>query len=183
MSIILITASNELPVSLCGFKNHINFSGTSKDESLELMLRAAVDEAQVYTGLQIMPAIYETRLPAFESKVKLYPAPVTGVNSVVYFNAANEAVAMASGTDFYIDIDAKPAEVNFLNIPEVYPYRSDAVKINYGTGYASAELVPYAIKAAILLAAGGMYVNPTDAVRALPTASKSLLRNYRMFDE
>lgn len=182
-SIKLISADENHPVDLTGFKNHIGFTvaDTGRDTQFALLIGAAAADAEHYSGLRFMPAIYEERFAAFETPIYLDKNPITGINSVKYFNATNEEITMVSGTDYYFDIEAKPAELHFINTPGTYNKRADAVVINYGAGYTTAADVPDDIKAAILLAAANLYFNPGDAVRNLPTASKSLLRNYRTY--
>ena len=185
-SLKLISDSNfNSPVDITGFKNHIGFSidDTSRDSELSLLLDAATDEAQSFTGLQILPAIYELQLKNFTKAVEIGIYPVTGVNQVSYFDSSNEEQILVSGTDYYVDVVSSPAEVHFINTFTPHEYRNDAVVINFGAGYANAEKVPPLIKAAILLAAAAMYVNPADSVRALPTASRSLLRQYRQHNK
>lgn len=179
----LITASSELPVALTGFKDHINFSGDSKDDNLELLLRAATAEAESHTGRQFLPAIYELQLPGFPASgvAEIDKLPVTGVNSVKYFNADGDETTLTSGTDYYVDIVAEPAKVSFVNTYPVKENKAATVIINFGCGYASQSEVPKDIQAAILLSAADLYVNPSDSVRNIPTKSKALLRNYRLF--
>jgi uncharacterized phiE125 gp8 family phage protein len=181
----LITESSERPVTLTGFKRHINFSvaDTSKDEHFGLLLDIAADEAESFTGRQFMPAIYELQLKDFIEAVEIDICPVTGINQVKYFDASNEEQILVSGTDYYVDVVSEPAEVHFRNTLVPYEYRSDAIVITFGCGYADESLVPPAIKGAILFAATDYYVNPGDTVRNLPTKAKSLLRNYRLFTE
>ncbi|MDH5524526.1 MAG: hypothetical protein OEY01_11120 [Desulfobulbaceae bacterium] len=178
----LISATRtESPVDLTGFKNHIGFSiaDATRDESFTLLLDAATDEAQSYSGLQLLPAIFELQLNEYKQVVLFDIHPVTGINQVKYFDASNEEQILVSGTDYYFNVDANPAELHFINELNIYPYRTDAIVVNFGAGYASAAKVPPLVKAAILLAAANMYVNPADSVRVLPTASRNLLRNYR----
>ena len=186
MSIKLISSTNtESPVDLTGFKNHIGFSvaDTSRDSQFTVLLQAATDAAQLFTGRQFLPAVYEQRFPDFADKITLDKSPVTGINTVNYFNASNEAVTLTSGTDYFVDIAAEPAEIHFKNTYEVYPYRPDAVVVNFGTGYETSDKVPFSIRAAIMLEAADLYTNPANGVRNMPTAAKNLLRNYRIYNE
>lgn len=179
----LISESSDLPVALADFKEHVNFSGTSKDDNFTLLLRAAAREAESFTGRQLMPATYELQLPDFPESgfVTIGKAPVTGISSVKYFNASNEETELVSGTDYYTDVVAEPAEVHFYNTYPVYDKRAGNIIIEFDCGYADAEALPYDIRAAVMLAAADLYVNPSDAVRNISTKSKALLRNYRLF--
>lgn len=175
----LISAGEELPVSVSGFKNAINFNVDGKDDTIELFLKAAVNEAELFTGRQFKITTWELQLSDFADIVEIHKSPITGIDSVVYFNSDNEIVTMSSGTDYYTDIVSEPAKVYFRNKPTVYLYRADAVKITFKTGYINR--LPSDITAAIYMAAGSYFTNPTDAVRQFPTASRNLLRNYRLF--
>jgi uncharacterized phiE125 gp8 family phage protein len=181
MSYKLISSGNELPVSVSGFKNAINFNADGKDDTIELFLKAAINEAELFTGRQFKTQTWELQLTDFSETVLIGKSPVTGINSVVYFNNDNDEVQMTSGTDYYIDTVSEPAEVHFLNTPSVYAYRPDAVKITFTVGHVNG--LHEDVTAAVYMAAGAFFVNPTDSVRQFPTASKNLLRNYRLYNE
>lgn len=178
----LISSSNtESPVLLDDFKNHIGFSTSdeTRDDAFSALLEAATDDAQSFTGLQFLPAQYEQYFSEYNQAVELDMFPVTGINQVKYFDAGNGENILVSGTDYYIELNSNPAKVHFINSFTPYAYREDAIVIQFGAGYESAAKVPPLIKAAILLAAANMYVNPADSVQALPTASRNLLKQYR----
>lgn len=179
MNYKLISADSGAVVSATGFKQAINFNVSGKDETIELMLNAAVSEAELFTGRSFRDSDWEGQLADFETEVTLGKAPVTGVSRVSYYNALNEEVVLAEGTDYTVDVVAEPAVVKFINTYAVYPYRRDAVKIRFQTAYVNG--LPEDVRAAIYLAAGSYFTNPTDQVRQFPTASRGLLRNYRMF--
>ena len=178
----LISATNtDSPVDVDSFKGHIGYSTSdvSRDEEFQLLLEAATEEAQRFTGMQFMPVVYEMHNEDFTEAVELDIYPVTGVTEVKYFDASNEENILVSGTDYFVDVVADPAEVNFITTYTPYQYRNDAVVVTFGAGYTNASKVPPMIKAAIMLAAASLYVNPSDAVRTLPTISRNLLRQYR----
>lgn len=179
LKLISATRTNS-PVDVTGFKEHIGFSGTSKDTLFETYLETATDEAQSFTGRQFLPALFELHLPAFADVVEIEPVPVTGINSVKYYDTSDNLVTLTSGIDYYYSIEAEPATLHFANTYAVSEYRANPVIINFGAGYSTADKVPPLIKAAIKLAAAGLYVSPSDSVRNLPTASRSLLRHYRV---
>ena len=53
------------------------------------------------------------------------------------------------------------------------------VEMTVQTGY---SLLPYAIRAAILLMTGKLFDNPSDSVENLPKASTNLLKHYRRWE-
>ena len=182
MSLVLLShTQTESPVDLTGFKNHIGFAvaDTSRDESFALLLEAATDDAQAFTGLQFMPALFEQQMGTYHDVIALESFPVTGIDSVKYFDASNNEIELVSGTDYYAQINSNPAIIQFNTVFAPSTERPDAIRIRFGAGYTAAANVPPLIKAAILMSAADMYVNPSDAVRGLPTASRNLLRQYR----
>lgn len=179
MSYKLISASSDLPVSSTGFTQAINFYVSGKDETIDLMLKAAIIDAQDYSGLSLYDSEWEMQLENFKEIIQIEKYPVTGIDSVKYFDSSNNEITMVEGTDFNTDIVSEPARIKFINTPDVYSHRLDAVRIRFRTGYANG--IPEDLKAAIYMAAGAYMINPTDAVRQFPTASKNLLRNHRKY--
>jgi uncharacterized phiE125 gp8 family phage protein len=166
-------------ISASGFKQAINFNVTGKDETIDLFLKAAVLDAEHESGLSLYDSVWEMQLEDFEDIVKIKKAPVTGIDSVSYFDSSNTEVTMTLNTDYTVDVESEPAQVYFINKPSVYPYRLDAVRIRFRAGWADG--LPEDIISAIYMAAGDYLINPHDAVRQFPTISKNLLRHRRVF--
>jgi uncharacterized phiE125 gp8 family phage protein len=182
-NIKLISAkSTESPVTLTEFKNHIGFpaADVSRDAGFTLILEAATDDAQKYTGRQFMLSDYQLIESGFKYKFKIPLNPVSEVANIMYFDETNQEQTLDS-SKYMVNLFTEPVEIEIINAPSVYTERVDVVKVNFKAGYAAAANVPAAIKAAILLSAADLYVNPSDAVRTMPTASRNLLRNYRLF--
>uniref|UniRef100_UPI0026DBD0BD hypothetical protein n=1 Tax=uncultured Butyricimonas sp. TaxID=1268785 RepID=UPI0026DBD0BD len=57
--------------------------------------------------------------------------------------------------------------------------KGETVEMTIQTGY---NLLPYDIRAAILLMAGKLFDNPSDSVENLPKASTNLLKHYRRWE-
>lgn len=166
-------------ISASGFKQAINFNVTGKDETIDLFLKAAILDAEHESGLSLYNATWEMQIEDFEDIIEIQKAPVTGIDSVSYFDSSNTEITMTLNTDYTVDADSVPTRVYFINKPSVYPYRLDAVKIRFKTGWADG--LPEDIIAAIYMAAGDYLINPHDAVRQFPTISKNLLKNHRLF--
>lgn len=178
MILKLIESPIEMPVSLTELKDHIGITHNAKDANLTILLAAAVDDAERFTSRQLMPATYEMILPAFSKRIVIGKSPVSEIVSVSYFDQ-NNVTRTIDSTGFYKSLFSEPAYIELETIPAVYS-RPDAVTIRFTAGYESAQKVPAAIKAAILLTAAGFYENPADSVRQLPTAAGNLLRQYRL---
>ena len=174
-----LISSGDIPVQVADFKQAINFNLSGKDESINLFLKAATAEAELFTGRGFRNSVWELQLTEFPESVIIEKSPVTGVSSVIYFNELDEETAMVEGTDYIVDTVSNPAVVRFEIRPAVYAYRSDAIKITFATGYPDG--LPEDVTAAIFMAAGSYLLNPADSVRQFPTASRNLLRNHRLF--
>jgi hypothetical protein len=166
-------------ISACGFKEAINFNVSGKDDTIDLYLKAAILDAEHESGISIYNSVWEMQIEDFKSVVEIAKTPVTGIDSVSYFDISNSEVEMSLNTDYTVDVVSKPARIYFKNTPAVYPYRMDAVKIKFRTGWSDG--IPEDIISSIYMAAGDYLINPHDAVRQFPTISKNLLRNHRMF--
>jgi len=175
----LITPAAALPVTVQELKDNIGIFHPEKDAILALYLQSAVDYAQRFTGLQLMPAVWELQMSTYYEFIKLSKSPFIGIVSVKYYDADNVLQTLVSETD-YIVTSAYSGIIQFKTDFVLYD-RPDALQIRFNAGYADAATVPPLIKSAIILMAGKIYDNPVDSVENLPKASTNLLRQYRQW--
>ena len=173
MKVIRTTPEDQLalPVTLAEVKEQLNFDpdDDTRDEILTELVRAGVSEVESFTGLQLMPALYEIKMSVFVSKVMVPVAPVVGVTSITYKNAANQEVTLANdqytvealGTDTIIHI--KPQQVA-LSEDVGFP-----VSINVMAGFSGAgdeatqrAAVPSRAKRSILLKVASWFEKRED---------------------
>lgn len=147
------------PVSLEDMKNHLRIYVDAFDADLEGKIDAATEWAEHYCGLIVAPSDI-TVTGDLKGTVEV-PGPVRGILAV-----RKDGTEIEEGVSCSIDGTITLA-------PGV-----EADEITYKAGL---EQTPDGIRQAIMLMAASMWENPTDSVRNLPTASESLLRQYRLY--
>lgn len=176
----VVTPAASLAVSVAEFKSHISYSGTDKDTMFELYLKSAISEAELFAGMNFVSAVLQLSINQFFSSLLIKRRPFLDLSEVKYYDVDNQLQSF-DVSNFWTETD----EYGYTSLilkdnvtaPQVYN-RPGAVLIKFTAGMTT---VKEDIKAAILLAATAFYLNPSDSVRVLPTASKNLLRNYRSF--
>jgi uncharacterized phiE125 gp8 family phage protein len=111
-----------LPVTLAEVKEQLNFDpdDDTRDEILTELVRAAVSEVESFTGLQLMPALYDIKLSVFVSKLMVSVAPVVGVTAIKYKNESNQEITLNSdqytieviGMDAFIHIKQQDVQLS-----------------------------------------------------------------------
>ncbi|MEW9838232.1 head-tail connector protein [Mesorhizobium marinum] len=146
-------APSDTPVSFNEVKAHCRVDDNSSDAVLTVLLNAAVDHLDGWSGILgrcIVTQTWRQDFAAFAC-LRLPLGPVASVSEVKYFDA--DGVQQTLSTDVYqllTDargpyLDLKPGQ----SWPGTYS-RPDAVSVTFVAGMAAAA-VPGAIKAAILL--------------------------------
>lgn len=142
------------PVSLTEVKAHCRVDGTDSDAVLTILLNAAVDHLDGWTGIlgrALVTQTWRQDYCAFFTPLRLAVGPVASVTSVTYYDADNVQQTLAD-TVYALRYDALGAHID-LKVDQVWPgiyARADAISVTYVAGTAAAD-VPASIKAAILL--------------------------------
>lgn len=139
------------------FKRHLRITSNDLDAELESKLMAAIVSAENYIGKVIAVSQFKESGKISNPMSMPLKGPVQQVLSLRV-------------DDVEIDYDLDGDEILF-DAPEGSSY-----EVEYISGY---EMVPYDIKAAVLLKAAALFSNPVDSVEQLPKASESLLKPYR----
>lgn len=148
--------------TLSEFKAHVRITMTdaSTDAMLELKLKAAIRSAEHYIGQVIATSAFVLR-DHFAKSVTL-EGPVTGISSVtVGGSQLSTGDYVLKGNVLHLNVEAS---------------ETDDLVVNYTAGMQSPDPD---IKAAILLHASALFMNPVDSVETLPKASSRLLDPYR----
>lgn len=173
MGLTLITPATEYPVTLDEAKLSAKVDGTDRDSEITLLIAAATNYVEQYTGRSIMAQTWKLTLDAFSDSILLPKGPVQSVSSVQYFDANGDSQTV-SASDYTLD-NSDPAWL-VRNSDATWPTTLDGVNVvsvTYVTGYSA---VPDAIRAAILI-----WVTAQVDGNPVPDAFDALLTNYRAF--
>lgn len=183
------TAATETAVTLAEVKSHLKITATSEDTYLTNLISVATEMVQNYTGQILITSTIDLYIPYFLNRMDINRVPVTRITHVKYYDTSNSLITITS-TDLSYSVSVEdsldqspiPASIipakNFT-YPDTYP-RMDAVQIRFDAGYEDNDSVPMAIKQAMLLIIGQLYLNRTDMVYKMPVLSEYLLNPYRI---
>jgi uncharacterized phiE125 gp8 family phage protein len=158
------------------------------DPIIQALLSAAREHAENFTGLSIADKVYEQVGSAFPSgarALELLHPPLVALVSVT-----QGAVVLAPADVLVRDWTSPQAIYQSTDWP-VADAITGAVRIRFRAGYAAynalpgdlAQLLPFAIRAAILLTLGHLYENrentTTENLKVLPLGVEVLLRPLR----
>lgn len=168
MSVKLKTAPASYPVSLGEAKTHLHVEHDNDNALITGAIAAATDYAEQYLSRDLVQRTWEYSFDQFPVRGFCLPKnPVQSITSIKYIdtNGAEQTVS----TDVYgVDIGVTPAEV-YLKYNQSWPTarnQRNAVTVEFVSGHAPAGSpldyginVPDAIKSAILLIVGDLYLN------------------------
>lgn len=147
------------PVTLEEAKKHLRVTGDEFDDSILGMVEAATSSAENITGLKFRKGTYKV-ISEFSKVIHSGLMPILSVEVKVDGNV----------------IDSVEVEGSKIIFPDI---QGETVEITVQTGY---NVLPYDIRAAILLMTGKLFDNPSDSVENLPKASTNLLKHYRRWE-
>jgi uncharacterized phiE125 gp8 family phage protein len=182
----VVTPAAVEPVSLSELKVHIRQTGSdaSEDALLDDVLRGAREWCEAYCGRALCTQTLELILDRFPGcDIKLPKPPLQSVTSIKYKDSTGTESTVDT-SDYIVDADSDIGRVvpaYGLYWPSFTAYPVNPIRIRYVAGYTA---VPAAIKDAIKLYAGLLYVNrdldvaeDTDKVAL---AVRALLDPYRV---
>ena len=189
-----------LQLPLADVKAHLRVSWTSEDSYITTLIRSAYNIAEGYTNLSLIPKTHEMFLDRF-------PNSYDGSKEDEWLDLVNSCGGLSITTIKYYDADNVYTTWNSSNynvdepgitwgrvypkVDKVFPSTADrpqAVEVKYDTGFDNAtagDVLPDAIRAAILILIGNLYENRQDNIvgriaSELPMTAKVLLAPYRM---
>lgn len=162
----------------------------------DAMLRAHIQAAREFVEVAARRSLVQQKLRLYEDnfcrRLWLRRPPLIRVDLVSYYDADN-ALQIMDAADWYVTDDLVPELrlVAFSSPPATF-CRSDAVRVDYTTGYApsgspSSEQadfvgnIPQSLRQAVLLGVRLLYDNLSPADRdATEKAREALIQTYRM---
>lgn len=165
-------------------KAHLRVDHTDDDTYIAFLITAAQDAVEAYTGRKLIEGTYVLLLDDFPKDGIYVPySPVKSVSSLKYYNSSNMLTTMDTG-DYYYNIYEEPMLIHYTDgeYPDVYDYRTDNVQVTFKSGYTSPDVVPPALKHAILILIADMYENRLDQPREKFSTWKMLVHPFRVYN-
>jgi uncharacterized phiE125 gp8 family phage protein len=178
----LITDVQEEPVSLDDAHDYLGLQAIGfqhpDDAKIEIMIKAAREMCEQFTGLTFARKTYEVALSSFPTGVIELPgSPVVLVESITVSGVAVDPDEYVVGTY------SRPGTVGPVgNWPSITS-ATNTVVIRYQAGYGvdsdGGEELPAVVKSAILLTLGNLY-DGVDKLADIPMAVDVMLRPMRV---
>ncbi|MDP2358014.1 MAG: head-tail connector protein [Beijerinckiaceae bacterium] len=186
---VLVTPPAAPPVSLEEAKAHLRVDHDEENALIEALIAAATAHLDGWTGILGRCLVTQTwrqdlrEFPAGGTIRLPFPAP--GSVSVTYYDAANAEQTLAPSAYHVLD-DIRGGAIELAasaSWPAVYD-RPDAVSVTFNAGYGAGNAVPAALKAAIKLMIGDLYMNRETVAKTgvsvpMSTAAHMLIASYR----
>jgi len=174
-SVTEITAAATYPVTTTEAKNYLRVDITDDDTLIENLIKAATEYTERYTAQSYVQRTYRADLAWFADEVWLPHGPVRSISSVKYYdNASPETLQTWASTNYTLHND-----ILYRNDGVSYPTigsQPDNVQITYVAGWDddSPQVLPEAVRQAILMLVGDMYENREAQVLCLVAGANSV---------
>lgn len=171
-------APAELPVTLAEVKVHLDELASDRDERITLLLKAATDRLDGWSGVLGRALVDQTWRQDFDGFAPMLrlPMPAEAVVSVTYVDLSG-ATQTIDPANYVLKRDALGSFVG-----RAYDYQwpdaraqVGAVSVTFDAGW-DADDVPYPLRAAICLLVRHLYDNPEGG--DLPVAVDALIAPY-----
>lgn len=140
MSILkLVDGATVLPVTLAEIKDHLNIEYDDKDDYIESLILAAIDQVEKDTGLSFAEETWEWHDEEFKPKMFFPINPVSSIVEIKYYDTANTLQTLSS-SDYHAMLSTNGVSWIESIYSKAFPftyYRPDAVKIKFVSGDAS----------------------------------------------
>jgi uncharacterized phiE125 gp8 family phage protein len=184
----VVTAVATEPVTSAEAKLHLRVDGTDDDTLIAVLITAAREAAEHYTGRALAPQTLEAALDCFPDSegeaIELPMPPVASITHIKYTDTAGVEQTIDTG-DYALSLygDSRRVAPTYGNYWPSTQDIPDAVRVRYVTGYTTC---PKAAKQAILLIVGHLYENRGDDARIQaddiqPPAAKALLNTVKVW--
>ena len=181
----LISGGGEV-LSRTFIKKYLKIDFTDDDDLIDEMNKSARLWAEKYTGRQLISATWELYLDRFDDLIEVYPAPVSDVVSIKYYDTDGDLQTL-SEDNYVVDTVSEPARITLApdcTWPDTQD-RTNAVVIRYVSGWTDAGSVPRPIRQAIMLTIAHLYENrqaiTKDVYHKLPMGADYLLDIYKVY--
>lgn len=175
--------SGSAPVSLAMAKYNSNIEHDATDEYLQLLLDAAIQEAEDYTGVSMYRKTgVKIGLENWSKDVLLNVSPVTAISAITYkdedgtdqtLNGSAYALVSKDGRE-YLQLTGEVSDMPTLHESTQYP-----IEVTMTTGYADEDF-PASIKHGILLIFSESELFRESRKLTVSRSCRAKLRPYRI---
>jgi uncharacterized phiE125 gp8 family phage protein len=161
-----IRTASKVLLAACEFGTSIlvNAATVSDDALLLEKLQSAIDDAEDFTGRQLLTATWKAYLDKFpvdKDYIELPFGNLQSVTAITYKDSAGTVTTMTVTTEYLVETNGDQCGRIVLpygcSWPSVTLYPSNPICIEFVCGWTAAALVPSKIKSAILLGAADLY--------------------------
>jgi len=181
MSVRVITAPAEEPVSVATAKLHLRVDNSADDTLIGTLITAARVKGEAAARRAFITQTLEATFDDWPSSCHaggLLPLPRPPLQSVTSVKYIDSDGVERTWTDFQIDARSEPGRVYFVSLPGETLFFSGAITVRYVAGWGNAAACPEPIKQAILSAVAYWY-EVRDATGQLPAPALGIFRSYR----
>jgi len=199
MKTVLITAPTIYPITIDELRLYLRIDDATgyEDDLLDNIISAATRNAEDITRRALLTQTWDYYLDSFPS-TDAFKLPfgnlqttVGDVSYIKYTNSAGTQTTMTLTTDYLVETNGEQCGRIVLpygaSWPSFTPYPSHPIVVRFICGWTTAALVPFNIKAAILLICADMYSVRAQKIMALNMAENkttmNLLMSSRLWDE
>ncbi len=206
----IIVQPTQEPLTLDECRQHLNIQpyeidsdgvGTHPDDMMIMAMQSAAREyCENFTGLSIAQKTYEVALDQFprayatlcnnntayrlSNAIELPYAPLISIESITVGEGSDNEI---DASEYIVDDYSLPARIVPVSSWPTVATATNIIKIRYIAGYendSDGDLIPYALKSAILLILGHYYANREDAtdktILSIPNGAEAIMRPLRI---
>ena len=185
MSLKLITAPTQEPVTLGEAKDHLRVDNADDDALISALILAARQWAEEYTGRQFVTATWDWMMDGFCNTFMVPLPPLQSVTSIKYLDTAGAEQTLASST-YRVDAVSEPGRIALdygQSWPSTYPV-INAVTVRFVAGYTT---VPEPIRWALLMLINELYEQRQESivgniVTSAPFHVRAMLTQFKVWN-
>lgn len=191
MSLKVVTAPKEEPLSIAEARSHLRIPEDDRDEDVDVdaTMRAAREQVETVLGQTLITTTWELRIDSFADEIHLPRPPVQSITEIRYLDSAGvEQVLSASVYELTSSGQNLRRPTIRLRYGQSWPtVRGDreGIRIKYVAGYGDARQVPQRFRQALKLLLGHYFENREAVITGtiatvLPEGVMALLGPERM---
>lgn len=193
-----IRTASKVLVAACEFGTDVivNAATTAEDDLLTALIQAARENVEDITRRALLTQTWKYYLDAFPDKdfIKIPFGNLQSVTAISYKDTDGTETTLTENTDYLVETNGDGCGRIVLPYGVSWPsdtlYPSKPITIEYVCGWTTAALVPFKIKAAILMIIADLWenreaqiVNPTMEPYSTNKTVMNLLASARLWEE